>query len=160
MRLLDGGTARVVALRTLPGVGQMWDLSLDAIHTFAVGDAQVVVHNCGGAKDATPIVSGKPHDATFATQEEARAAAMRAHGLSDTSTFSVRKMYGQNPNLLGPQGEPWEELDVLNENDPNGEIVTIEHHSNGHYFADNNTYALPHYHGPDGSHFFYGTRIW
>jgi hypothetical protein len=46
VRLLDGATATVVALRTLPGVGAMWDLSLDATHTFAVGDAQAVVHNC------------------------------------------------------------------------------------------------------------------
>ncbi len=45
VRLLDGGTARVVALRTLPGVGPMWDLSLGAVHTFAVGDVQAVVHN-------------------------------------------------------------------------------------------------------------------
>ncbi len=49
VRLLDGATATVVALRTLPGVGPMWDLSLDAVHTFAVGDTQAVVHNtnCG-----------------------------------------------------------------------------------------------------------------
>jgi hypothetical protein len=44
--LLDGGTATVVALRTLPGVGPMWDLALDSAHTFAVGDLQVVAHNC------------------------------------------------------------------------------------------------------------------
>lgn len=38
VRLLDGGTATVVALHSLPGVGPMWDLSLDAVHTFAVGN--------------------------------------------------------------------------------------------------------------------------
>ncbi len=159
MRLLDGATATVVALRTLPGVGAMWDLSLGSVHTFAVGDAQVVVHNCGGAEDATPIVSGKPHDAHFETQEEAKAAALRAYNVSDTSTSTVdvKTMYGQNPTLLGPQGEPWEEIYAYDDND---ELVKIEHHANGHYFEDNNTYALPHYHGPDGSHFFYGDRIW
>ncbi len=46
VRLLDGATATVVALHTLPGVGPMWDLSLADVHTFAVGDVQVVVHNC------------------------------------------------------------------------------------------------------------------
>ncbi len=46
VRLLDGATATVVALQALPGVGPMWDLSLAAVHTFAVGDAQAVVHNC------------------------------------------------------------------------------------------------------------------
>lgn len=45
VQLLNGATATVVALQTLPGVGAMWDLSLDATHTFAVGDVQVVVHN-------------------------------------------------------------------------------------------------------------------
>ncbi len=55
VRLLDGETATVVALRTLQGVGSMWDLALDSVHTFAVGDAQAVVHNCGtiGNADAT-----------------------------------------------------------------------------------------------------------
>jgi filamentous hemagglutinin len=42
---------------TLPGVGPLWDLSLDATHTFAVGDVQAVVHNCGG---------GVPEDASYA----------------------------------------------------------------------------------------------
>lgn len=46
MRLLDGATAVVVGLRVVPGAGAMWDLSLDATHTFAVGDVQAVVHNC------------------------------------------------------------------------------------------------------------------
>ncbi len=45
VRLLDGATARVVMLQTLPGVGPMWDLSLDSVHAFAVGDVQAVVHN-------------------------------------------------------------------------------------------------------------------
>jgi hypothetical protein len=49
VRLLNGGVATVVALHAVPGVGAMWDLSLDATHTFAVGTAQAVVHNCGGA---------------------------------------------------------------------------------------------------------------
>lgn len=31
----------------------MWNLSLDATHTFAVGDAQAVVHNCNGPETTT-----------------------------------------------------------------------------------------------------------
>ena len=68
VRLLDGGTATVVALHALPGVGPMWDLSLDATHTFAVGTVQAVVHNCditGNAKgvpgNATNKVPGQPN---------------------------------------------------------------------------------------------------
>jgi hypothetical protein len=45
VRLLDGGSATVVALSGLLGVGPMWDLALDDVHTFAVDDVQVVVHN-------------------------------------------------------------------------------------------------------------------
>jgi hypothetical protein len=67
-------------------------------------------------------------------------------------------MYGRNPNLNGPRSEPWEELDAIADD---GSLVTVHHHANGHYFADNNTYALPHYHGPAGEHLFYGSeRVW
>jgi hypothetical protein len=70
----------------------------------------------------------------------------------------TRTIYGKNnENLRGPAGEPWEQLDALNDE---GELVTVDHHANSHYFDDNNTYALPHYHGPSGEHFFYGERIW
>jgi hypothetical protein len=55
VRLLDGATAVVVALHAVPGVGAMWDLSLDATHTFAIGDVQAVVHNC---PDTSPPGSG------------------------------------------------------------------------------------------------------
>jgi hypothetical protein len=37
--------AYVYVIQALPGVGPMWDLSLDATHTFAVGASQAVVHN-------------------------------------------------------------------------------------------------------------------
>jgi hypothetical protein len=54
VQLLDGETATVVALQALPGMGAMWDLSLDATHTFAVGAAQVVVHNCPPIESDVP----------------------------------------------------------------------------------------------------------
>jgi hypothetical protein len=140
--------------------GWMWDLTVPGNndHDFYVvaGQTTVLVHNCG-SDDATPLVSGKPNDAYFATQDEAKAAALQAYGVSDTSTVEVRTMYGKNPNLIGPNGEPWYQFDAINDD---GDLVTIDNHANGHYFEDNNTYALPHYHGPDGSHFFYGQRIW
>ena len=47
VRLLDGATATVVGLHVLSGVGPMWDLSLDATHTYGVGASQAVVHNTG-----------------------------------------------------------------------------------------------------------------
>lgn len=33
-------------MRAVPGAAEMDDLLLDAVHTFAVGDGQFVVHNC------------------------------------------------------------------------------------------------------------------
>jgi hypothetical protein len=123
----------------------------------AVADGTEEEPGPAGTDDATPLVSEKPNDAYFATQDEAEAAALQAHGVSDTSTVEVRTMYGKNPNLTGPNGEPWYQLDAIN---GDGDLVTIDNHANGHYFKDNNTYALPHYHGPDGSHYFYGQRIW
>ncbi|WP_369257065.1 hypothetical protein [Streptomyces sp. R35] len=96
------------------------------------GAAPILVHNCGGAEDATEIVSKKAGDRHFGSQEEARSAALSAHGVSDESLVETRSIYGKNQkNLRGPDGEPWEQLDAINDN---GEMVTID--------------------------FFYGERIW
>lgn len=54
VRLLDGATARVVGLHAVLGAGPMWDLSLDATHTFAVGDIPSVVHNCPPTESDVP----------------------------------------------------------------------------------------------------------
>ncbi len=44
----DGVSATVEAIRVVPGAARMWDLTVATVHTFAVGDAQAVVHNnCG-----------------------------------------------------------------------------------------------------------------
>ena len=47
VRLLDGATATVEAVRVVAGAADMWDLTIADVHTFAVGDAQAVVHYCG-----------------------------------------------------------------------------------------------------------------
>jgi hypothetical protein len=47
VQLLDGATATVVGLKVLAGAAFMYDLTVSAVHTFAVGDGQFVVHNCG-----------------------------------------------------------------------------------------------------------------
>ncbi len=65
VRLLDGGTARVVALHALPGVGPMWDLSLDATHTFAVGNVQAVVHNCTQVVGDPSAIADKLDENTY-----------------------------------------------------------------------------------------------
>lgn len=71
VRLLDSATATVVALHAQPGAGPMWDLSLDATHTFAVGASRAIAHNidlilihvdsmiCRGCNPRLPFVSGE-----------------------------------------------------------------------------------------------------
>jgi hypothetical protein len=64
----------------------------------------------------------------------------------------VTPVYGKNPNLTGPQGQPWEIVRGLN---AEGNVVEIDHHASGHFFSDTNEYEEPHYHGPDGEHLTY-----
>jgi hypothetical protein len=119
------------------------------------GNTPVLVHN-NHRDDATEIVSKKA-DKWFDTQDDARNAVLDAYGVSDKSLVDTHVMYGSNPNIKGPQGQPWEQLEAF---DDSGRLVKIDHHANGHYFKDTNEYALPHYHGPEG-HYFYGNeRIW
>ena len=42
----DGTTATVAAVRAVAGAAEMYDLTVGAMHTFAVGDGRYVVHNC------------------------------------------------------------------------------------------------------------------
>jgi hypothetical protein len=56
----DGSTATVVAIQVVPGTAAMWDLSVANVHTFAVGDAQMVVHNCGGGGGDDPFRTLQP----------------------------------------------------------------------------------------------------
>jgi len=44
---LDGATATVVGLKLIAGTAAMYDLTVSNVHTFAVGNGQFVVHNCG-----------------------------------------------------------------------------------------------------------------
>ncbi|MFC6511179.1 polymorphic toxin-type HINT domain-containing protein [Promicromonospora citrea] len=159
------GTATVQAVeveeRDLVDIEQVYNFHVENTHTYYVlaGDLPVLVHNnhAGGvADDATEIVSKKA-DKWFTTQDDARNAVLDAHNVSDKSLVESQVMYGNYPNIRGPKGEPWERLEAI---DDNGNLVQIDHHSNGHYFSDTNEYALPHYHAPEG-HYFYGdTRIW
>jgi hypothetical protein len=45
---LDGSIGTIVALQVVPGEQDMYDLTVSNVHTFAVGNGQWVVHNCGG----------------------------------------------------------------------------------------------------------------
>jgi RHS repeat-associated protein len=47
VQLLDGQTATVIGLKVVAGTAAMYDLTVSNVHTFAVGNGQFVVHNCG-----------------------------------------------------------------------------------------------------------------
>ncbi len=55
------GMATVEAIRVVPGAANMWDLTVNHVHTFAVGAGAYVVHNCGtsGSPDASNKVPGQ-----------------------------------------------------------------------------------------------------
>ncbi|WP_228129960.1 LysM peptidoglycan-binding domain-containing protein [Acinetobacter sp. NIPH 542] len=93
-------------------------------------------------------------DKQFLTSDAALAAALESRGI-DPTTVEVTKMYGKNPNLVGPNGQPWEMVSGLTKE---GKIIEFQHHANGHYFEDKNQFELPHYHGPNGEHLTYPTE--
>jgi RHS repeat-associated protein len=90
-------------------------------------------------------------DTQFRTGADALAEALERHGI-DPSTVEVTPMYGKNPNLIGPRGQPWETVRGLNSE---GKIIEFQHHPSGHFFGDTNEFELPHYHGPDREHLTY-----
>ncbi len=111
-----------------------------------------------GVKTKTVRRTQSTNDKTFKTERAARRESFRKNNVptSKANNFTREKVHGKNKNLLGPNGEPSE---VIRTKDVNGNPVTIDHHSNGHRFIDNNTYELPHYHGQNGSgHYSYSPK--
>ncbi len=88
-------------------------------------------------------------DVTAPSGRAARRQAMREHGMSTSqaNNFERVQQHGKNPNLRGPNGEASE---LIRGRDLNGNPVEIQHHNHGHYFADDDTFELPHYHGSRG----------
>jgi hypothetical protein len=122
VRRADRTTAQVVALRVVPGAAPMWDLTLDRVHTFAVGTGEFVVHNtdCGSTDEGT------------------------------NDTFIGQRMQRRvNDDLLNPpasRGEPPTEAATGNSieihhvnQDPNGpfeEMTPFEHRGVGNFRAN------------------------
>jgi hypothetical protein len=129
----------------------------DAGSKLAVG-GQMVFSMRGpgneGGEEEEPLRrrDATPGDAQFTSREEALAEALKRHGV-DPGTVETQTMFGKNPNLKGPKGEPWEIVRGL---DREGNMVEFQHHASGHRFMNNGTYELPHYHGPNGEHLTYG----
>ena len=154
--LLSGDVAEVVDVAFKSERQSAYNFEVADVHTYFVGSMGVWVHNSSSINwadyqaDATRRTASLG-DQQFPTQEDALAEALARHGI-DPSTVEVTAMYGKNPNLLGPQGQPWELISGL---DSSGEIIRFEHHPSGHFFSDTNEFELPHYHGPNGEHLTY-----
>lgn len=143
--LADGDTVTIDAVRERTEVRRVHNLTVDGIHTYYVvaGDDPVLVHNC-----AQPAQM---------TERAARREAFRRHNVptSIANNFERVPVYGRNPNLRGPMGQPSE---IIRTTDLYGRPVEIPHHSWGHVFDDVSPPMLegPHYHGPYGEHIFHG----
>ncbi|MBT2492121.1 RHS domain-containing protein [Streptomyces sp. ISL-96] len=107
---------------------------------------------CGGRENHVPLDAARG-DVHYPSHDEALREAMRRYDIEDPSMLERTPAYGKNPNLTGPNGEPWEIITAI---DSRGRIVEFHHHANGHYFKDKEEWALPHYHGPSGEHVYYG----
>jgi hypothetical protein len=86
----DGSNATIVTLYDLPGAADYYNLTIGQLHTYAVGDGQYVVHNCGDG-------DGPVHQ-HFETREDAMQA---AQDHADFSTSDAVKTQGRG--RLGPQ---------------------------------------------------------
>ena len=92
-------------------------------------------------------------DIEHVSEAAARRTAMRTYDVATSvpNNFERVLVYGKNPNLRGPNGEPGEIIKAL---DMDGNTVEIQHHQFGHVFPDG-TFEKPHYHGPNGEHYTY-----
>jgi RHS repeat-associated protein len=127
----------------LPGVAQ----EIGATNTYA-GIIFLAVLTKGKSSRRTQSIGDK----TFKTERAARREAFRQNNIptSQANNFTRENVYGNNRNLLGPNGQPSQ---VIHAQDIYGNQVRIDFHSNGHKFLDNNTFEFPHYHGSLGQHY-------
>ncbi|MEV6754061.1 DUF6531 domain-containing protein [Streptomyces sp. NPDC051214] len=111
-------------------------------------------YQTGGPDSHIPLDAARG-DVHLGSHDEAFNEVLRRFDVSDPSLVSREPMWGRNPNLTGPRGEPWEEVTAI---DSHGNLVNIHHHANGHHFTDGAApqWSLPHYHGPGGEHVYYG----
>lgn len=142
---LHGQTHWVQSVTRTAGTHRVYNMTVETDHVYRVGLLNVLVHNNYPRRDPTP------GDMDFPSSEEARDEAIRQHG-GQLDIFEEIPVYGRNPNLTGPNGEPYSVLHTL---DNNGELIEIKHHSNGHEYHDNQTSEWPHYHGPNDEHLNY-----
>jgi len=89
IQLANGSIARVDGVRGVAGIGAMYDLNLDKVHTFAVGRAAYVVHNCGDSGVAQRL---RDRLGRF-TEDPDKATAQPGDAVHGNSRASLRKAY-------------------------------------------------------------------
>lgn len=67
---------------------------------------------------------------------------------SRANSYSVKEVYGRNPRITGPKGEPYKQLTDKETG------RTVDQHSHGHRFNDNKTKEGPHWNGGKGNHYY------
>ncbi len=165
LRTPDGDTVEAQSIQSTGRRQTVYNIEVDGHHNYHVATEHqtwILVHN---NDDCVPVPRKPGRDFDFDTREEALHAAAVAHGAPadiplDEMAVHAKPQYGNNPNLIGPKGEPWEQVDVMWQNPDGslGQARDIAHHASGHRFNDRTPpeVAPPHYHGPEGyGHYYY-----
>ncbi len=125
----DGVSATVEGERVVPGAARMWDLTVATVHTFAVGDAQAVVHNCD------PLDGwGRSHSKHFRDDWEARGRPSpidMEKVLTDENSVSLYDTKTGNYGLAGKIKGKWHTIwyDATDDN----KLVSLTDESHGSF---------------------------
>jgi RHS repeat-associated protein len=97
-----------------------------------------------------------PGDTDNANERAARRSAMRSNNIPTSRPYTVEKtsLYGKNKNLLGPNGEPYEQI-TIRDAQTGEKLGELDHHKWGHVFEDKGECEKSHIHGRNGSHHSY-----
>ena len=97
-----------------------------------------------------------PRDTDNPNERAARRSAMRSQNIPTSRPYTVEAVsqYGKNPNLTGPNGEPYEIL-IIRDAATGEQIGQLDHHKWGHLFDDTGQCEKSHIHGRSGSHHSY-----
>jgi hypothetical protein len=141
LQTIQGNWRRVVSITPVEGQETVYNFTVANDHDYFVGQTGFLVHNescepCGAGGDGEQGALGE---------------ALRRHGADPGSPIERIPVWGGTPAMRGPQGQPYEIIQALNEA---GDLIEFHHHCWGHNFPDGK-YEPPHYHGPDGEHIFY-----
>ncbi len=144
---LSGVSATVEAIHVVPGAARMWDLTVATVHTFAVGDAQAVVHNCGdkipwsskSVKNAAEAIDSGEDSVTVRNRSEAEELYLnKFHGdgyrnATGLDGVGTKQMFGEKGGTyhwdegVDPEGR----VAGHGADNPHGELPHLQIHTTG-----------------------------